>query len=251
MSSNGFFTPKDYQIQSGPIARTYDLSYYGYDLYFKCQQVNPNTLTNIDNSATGTTFGFVNTTNLPMRANQNVLLSNKASMVLAGPTAKTDLNVKFEVTPDMDALVHEVNINVAFGLNIDTYDTGNPVLSAVSLTSSYEDTGEIIPQLTNAFTTGFSALSAAGTQIFIVNATINPYQLVLQKARSLLLNFKTVSNFGTGNTTGHAGLFQDFSYGKQLATPAPIYYYPSDIFFHIHPTTSHVNPQYISGQYTP
>ena len=120
MSSNGFFTPKDYQIQGGPIARTYDLSYYGKDLYFKCQQVNPNTLTNVDNSASATSFKFQNGTNLPMRANQNVLLSNKASMVLAGPTAKTDLDVKFELTPDMDALVHEVNINMAFGLNIDT-----------------------------------------------------------------------------------------------------------------------------------
>lgn len=251
MSNNGFFTPKDYQIESGPIKRVYDLSYYGMDLIFNTQQVNPNTLTNVDNSATATTFKFANATNLPIRANTPVLLSNKASMVLAGPTAKTDLDVKFELTPDMDALVHEVNLNIAFGLNIDTYDTGNPVLSSVSLTSTYEDTGDPIPQLTNAWNTGFSALGAAGTQIFILNVTINPYQLVVQKARSILLEFKTVSNFGTGNTTGHAGMFQDFSYGKQLATAAPLYYYPSNVFFHIHPTTSHVNPQYISGQYTP
>ena len=251
MSSNGFFTPKDYQIESGAIKRVYDLSYYGYDLIFNAQDMQPNTLTNIDNSASATSFKFAQTSSSPIRGNNPSVLSNKASMVLAGPTAKTDLDLKFEITPDMDALVHECNLFLPFGFNIDTYDTGNPVLSSVSVTSFYENDNTPIPQLTNTFNTGFSALSAPGTQIFVVNVTINPYGLVLQKGKSVIVEVKTVSNFGTGNTTGHAGLFQDCSYGKQLSTPAPIYYYPSSMFFHIHPTTSHVNPQYITGQFTP
>lgn len=247
----GGFTPYDYSISKSPISRTYDLSYYGYDLIFNAQDMQPNTLTNIDNSASATTFGFTNTSNSPIRANNPSISSNKASMVLAGPTAKTNLDLKFELTPDMDALVHEVNIFLPFGLNIDTYDTGNPVLSSVSMTSFYEADSTPVPQLTNSFTTGFSALSAPGTQIFVVNETVNPYQLVLQKGKSIIIELKTVANFGTGNTTGHAGLFQDCSYGKQLSTPAPIYYYPASLFFHVHPTTSHVNPMYITGQLTP
>ena len=242
------FTPADFGLSTGQVQRVYDTSYYGYDLIFNLQQMNPTVLTNITNSASATTFTFLETSPVPIRGNNPSVLSNKDSVVLAGPTAKTDLDVKFEVTPDMDALVHEVNLFVPFSLNIDTYDTGNPVLTSVSLTTSYEDTGEVIPQLTNAWPTGYSALSAPGTQIFVVDTTTNPYGLVLQKGRSIILELKTVSNFGTGNTTGHAGLLQDCSYGKQISPAVPIYYYPASAFFHIHPTTSHANPNYVGGQ---
>src|SRR5579872_6062820 len=115
MSSNGFFTPADYQIESGAIKRVYDLSYYGYDLIFNAQDMQPAVLTNIDNSASATSFKFAQTSSSPIRGNNPSVLSNKASMVLAGPTAKTDLDLKFEITPDMDALVHETNLFLPFG----------------------------------------------------------------------------------------------------------------------------------------
>ena len=137
-----------------------------------------------------------------------------------------------------------------FGLNIDTYDTGSPTINFVTITTTYEDTGEVIPKLTNSFTPSFTALSATGTQVFVVNNTLNPF-IVLQKGRSIVIEMQTNCNFGTGNTTGHAGLFQDCSYGKQLSPAQPIYYYPASIFAHVHPTTSHVNPQYITGELTP
>jgi len=249
--ANDGFKPVDYSIDPGAIKRVYDLSYYGYDLIFNAQDMQPTALTNIVNSATATTFKFAQTASSPIRGNNPSVLSNKDSLILAGPAAKTDLDIKFEITPDMDALIHEVNLFLPFALNIDTYDTGNPVLSSVSITSTYESDSTPIPQLTNTFTTGNSALSAAGTQVFVVNVTINPYGLVLQKGKSLIVELKTVSNFGTGNTTGHAGLLQDCSYGKQLSPAQPIYYYPASMFFHVHPTTSHVNPSYITGEITP
>ena len=249
--STGFFTPADYQIEHGLIKRVYDLSYYGYDLIFNTQDMQPNTLTNVVNSATATTFKFAQTASSPIRGNNPCLLSNKDSLVLAGPTAKTDLDVKLEITPDMDALVHEVNLYLPFGLNIDTYDSGSPTINSVTINCFYENDSTPIPQLTNTFTPAFTALSAAGTQVFVVNVTINPYGLVLLKGKSVIMELKTACNFGTGNTTGHAGLFQDCSYGKQISPAAPIYYYPASAFFHVHPTTSHVNPQLITGQYTP
>lgn len=242
------FTPDDFKLSKGEVQRVYDTSYYGYDLIFNLHQMNPVVLTNVVNSAAATTFTFVNTTNMPIRGNNPSLLSNKDSIIVAGPTAKTDLDVIFEVTPDMDALVHEVNLLIPVALNIDTYDSGNPVLNSVSLTTTYENTGEIITQLTNTWTTGLSALSAPGCQIFVVNVTINPYGLTLLKGRSILLEIKTSSSFGTGNTTGHAGLCQDISYGKQISPAAPIYYYPASFFAHIHPPTSHTNPNYVGGE---
>lgn len=250
MSASGFFGPKDYQIAPGPIQRVYNLSYYGYDVIFNAQQMNPATITNIINSATATTFTFAQTASVPIRSNNPSVLSNKDSLVLASPAAKTDLDVKFEITPDMDALIHEVNLFLPFALTIGTYDTGNPVLNSVSMNTYYEASGIPIPQLTNTWTTGLSALSAAGTQVFVVNVTSNPF-IVVQKGQSIVIELKTSSSFGTGNTTGFAGLLQDCSYGKQISPAAPLYYYPASIFMHVHPTTSHVNPQYITGDITP
>lgn len=250
-TGNSFFTVEDYQISRGPIQRVYDLSYYGFDGIFNLHQMNPATITNVTNSATATVYNFLNATNVPIRLNNPCLLSNKDSIVLAGPAAKTNLNVSFEVTPDMDALIHEVNLLIPFGLTIGTYDTGSPTINSCAMTTTYEDTGEVIPKLTNTFTpSGLSALGATGTQVFVVNDTINPF-ITVQKGRSILITLTTSCNFGTGNTTGFAGIFQDLSYGKQISPAAPIYYYPASMFVHIHPTTSHVNPLYITGGITP
>src|SRR5689334_7350564 len=98
MSGNQGFTPIDYSIDPGKIKRVYDLSYYGYDLIFNAQDMQPTVLTNITNSAAATSRKFAQTSSSPIRANNPTLSSNKDSLVLAGPAAKTDLDIKFEVT---------------------------------------------------------------------------------------------------------------------------------------------------------
>lgn len=234
-----------------PIQRVYDMSYYGYDYTFYPLDPNPSLVTTVTNStatrgavaASSNTPSATQTAN-PITANWDLIYSNTDSLALLGPANNTDLNVNFELTPDMTALVHEVNFNMWFAMNVSAYTSGAPNMTAVGFKVTYEDTGEVIGAAT--FPTGFSALGSAIAQIYNMNVTIPKPFIVLQE-RSLLFNFTTTSTT-TGTNTRQLGILQSCTYGKMPTTAIPMLQSPSLVRLHIHPTVAHVNPNLISGQ---
>lgn len=234
-----------------PVKRVYDMSYYGHDYTFYPLDPSPSLVTTITNSTA--TRGAVNTSSntasatqsaQPITAMWDLIFSNTDNIALLGPANNTDLNTSFQLTPDMTALVHEVNFNVWFGMNVSAWTSGAPNLTAVGFTVSYQDTGEVIG--TGNFPTGFSALGATGAQIYNMNITI-PKPFIVTQERTLLFNFTTTS-VTTGTNTRQLGICSAVSYGKQLGTAIPLMVQASCVRLHIHPTVSHVNPNFISGQ---
>lgn len=234
-----------------PIQRVYDLSYYGYDLTIYPLDPNPATVTAITNSTATRAAANDSTTTpagSPISTGWDLILSNTDTIPLLSGAADTDLNVTFQFVPDMTALVHEVNFNVWFGMAVTAFTSGTATLSNVAVKISYQDTGEIVGNgigVANA-NTGLAALASAVGTLFNFNATISKPFIVLQE-RTLLFNFTTTSS-KTGTNTRQVGICSMGSFGKQLATAAPLMYTPSAVRLHIHPTVTHVNPNFVSGQ---
>lgn len=218
------------------------MSYYGYDL--TVYPLNPNAalVTGITNSATtrATSLNF----SQPDAASWDLILSNTDLMAIHGAANNTDLTDTVTVYPDMSALIHTMQFNLAFGMNVSNYVNGNVNFNNVKITIQYHN-GVGAPIFQQTYKTGLSTLTGTGSQLFIIQDVIDtPFQVLYEQPIDIIV---TTNSTSTGTATRQIGMVQCFSFGKQQSPALPLFYTPSAVRLHIHPITSHVNPDLIEG----
>jgi hypothetical protein len=223
----------------------YDLSYYGIDI--PVYVMDPSlTLVSVTNSAT--TFAVATSAPTPID-NNDLVLSNTDLMPLAGGANNTDINTTYVVLPDMTAAIFEAHVSVAFGMNVSAWTSGTVTFVSVQMIVSYNDTGEVLFD-TGTINTGLTGLGATGSQLFLLNSDVNfKPAIIAQSGRAIRINLKTNST-ATLTNTRQMGIYPNFSFNKQLSPAVPIFYTPSRILFHIHPTLDHAQAVFTAAMGT-
>lgn len=243
----------NYALENSYTARTaqgvYDLSYYGHDLRFQLEKPG---LTAQSITYSTATFGRSHDDDFTPNASGSVayrplildparILSNVDQGFILHEGNDTAFNMDYILHADMTAAIHQIRLSMAFGLNVSAYSAGNFAINSVTFTlNTYQNAQQ--PTQGNVGTpvviepeTAFSALTATGTQIFIIQHDLDVPRLLWQD-QPLTLNITVNETTGTG--TRQVGLVPLW---PMFAASGNKMYYESEMQAHIHPLPQHIN----------
>lgn len=175
----------------------------------------------------------------PIDDNDNALVGNNTLGIIF-PANNTAFSQVFTWTPDMNALVYKVSLQIAVGLNVSSYGAGNFNIGRLNVSAVERASNrQLIPILRfNAGTSIFTNLTAAGTHVMIVMADYTtPFKVYSRSPIDITISLTTVN----ATTTWQEGILPVFCWNKLNVLKT---FSQSGVKFHVHATLDHLDPVY-------
>lgn len=194
------------------------------------QSVTPSTSTI---ARTTETFGSVSA--FPVDEHTSAL-SNIDAFGVANKGNNTQYTRINSWRPDMDVVLYKLDVNVAFGLNVSAYTSGNFSLTSVRLKiyTIEANAGQRV-LMDTTWTSGLGNLGATGSQIFIIN---EDDLLDTQVYSGFPVIFEWTVTCGTGVGTRQEGIMPWFVYQASALTKTAT---RSELRIHVHAAVSHAD----------
>lgn len=229
--------------QHAKIKPVYDVSSYGEDLTIQL---------GIDNlslqSITASTAAFFKltetvdidgnaTTVFPVE-DMDIVLSDSNTFGVAHEGNNTAFDRIYVFEPDMTAFVYKASIKAAFALNVSAFTTGSFDMTSVRFQIKQSIDSDITEKIDDfTLEPTLTALTATGTQIFIVVADRHYSNFKAIKGRPITIQISIAETTGTG--TRQVGIMPCFPF-QAAAILKPVT--TSVISLHVHPTLDHAFP---------
>ena len=226
------------------IKPVYDVSNYGEDLSFQFG-IDNLALQSFTMSAAATAMfkstatvnlSGTSTTVFPVE-DMDLVLSDIDTFGILNEGDDTAFNRIYVFEPDMTAMIYKASVKMAFALNVSAYTSGSFDLASVSF---------IISQVVNGVTekidefvvpATLTALTASGTQVFIIVA--DRHYTTFKAVKGQPITVQIIVNETTGTGTRQIGIMPCFPFQKD-AILKPIT--SSVMSLHIHATLDHAFP---------
>ena len=149
----------------------------------------------------------------PLLHSTDTILSNLDTAMMGHEGDKTAFNQSYIIRPDFYSVIEQLQLNVAFALNVSAWVDGTAALEYVQLqVSSYQSNAEPFqPPMTFIYrpVTAFTVLTANGTHLFIVRDVVNlPFKTM--PGGAIILNFVVGTSGTSVNDTYQIGLVDSF-----------------------------------------
>lgn len=224
----------------------YDNSTFGQDVFIPINLQTDATTTFIETSITGdaaaTVYIHYPDSNAagkvtPIDDNDEVFMAAN-TFLMVGPANKTAFTRTFSWTPDMNAMVYKVSLQLAVAINASAWTSGTVSLGSVQVSAIERNTlRQLVPTLTFPdITTG---LGATGTNICIIQADFT--QKFPVYSTSPIDITITINSSATGTNTWQSGILPLFPWNKTNVMKT---WSASGIKFHVHATLDHGDPIY-------
>ena len=225
------------------IKPVYDVSNYGEDLTLQFG-IDNLTLTSITASSASffkstesVNIDGTATTTFPVE-DMDIILSDVNTFGVAHEGNNTAFDRIYTFEPDMTAMIYKASIKMAFALNVSAYTTGSFDLTSVKFTikqSLDSQTTQLIDNFVLDAT--LTALTATGTQIFVIVADRHYTNFEAIKGRPITIQITVNETTGTG--TRQIGIMPCFPF-QAAAIIKPVT--SSVLSLHVHPTLDHAFP---------
>ena len=176
------------------------------------------------------------TTYTPAIPGTDPVLSNLDTGLILHEGDKTDFDQQYLIKPPINAVVDQIAISAAFAANVSTYVDGALKLTHVkvnvnSYASASAPLGAGIDRLELNPATAFTALSAAGTHLFIVRHIID-IPIDVRTGGALIIQFQIGKSGQSTNDTYQLGIVDTYKIYKSTASQRM---FGSELLVHLSP----------------
>lgn len=164
-----------------------------------------NTNSFVDSSRTTRTYNL-NDSDIP------IIASSGDTLDLDNEGDNTAFNENFALHPRRGFRLNQIFLNFAIGFNVSAYTDGSPSLTSLTYQVFHWTAGAQIPLhgSVRSFTTGFTALSATGTQVYVVRDFMPLSGVMISENDQLAVNITTAGTAGGGTNTRQEGIVPIF-----------------------------------------
>jgi len=230
--------------QHAKIKPVYDVSNYGSDLSIQfgidnltLQSITASTAAFFKNTDTVNLDGAA-TTVFPVE-DMDIILSDVNTFAIAHEGDDTAFNRIYSFEPDMTAYIYKASIKMAFGLNVSAFTNGSRDITGVRFVINQILDSERTEKIDDfTVTATLAALTATGTQIFIIVADRHYTNFKAVKGRPITIQI-IVEESGSGTNTRQVGILPCFPF-QAAAILKPVT--TSVLSVHVHPTLDHAFP---------
>ena len=226
------------------IKPVYDVSNYGTDLTV---ELGIDNLTSQSITASTAAF-FKNTDSINLSGSattvypvedMDLVLSDVDVFGVIHEGNNTTFDRIYAFEPDMTAMVYKISMKAAFALNVSAFTNGSSDIDSVRVIIKQQVNSELTENLDDfVIPATLTALTATGTQIFIILADRHYSNFKVQKGRPVTIQI-VVNENQSGTNTRQVGLMPCFPF-QAAAILKPVT--TSSITMHIHATLDHAFP---------
>ena len=230
----------------------YDAANKGYDLVLPLADPSLTGVQTFTMSAAATVYrtrtrtfkpdGINNTQYVNLPYEQNTVLTNLDTGVIAHEANNTAFNQDYVIPMPVTSMVSNIQVSAAFILNVSNWVDGSPILNYVEMTlAAYHSPGSPIfqPQVQRfSPDSAFTALAANGAHLFIVRGNIPwNFKAVSGGGAAVTLNIAINVTGTSANDTYQIGIVDMYPVHKSSATKQ---LFQSQLVVHAYPLPDHV-----------
>ena len=214
------------------IKPTYDVGSYGHDVKVPLSLLSGSTVTLVP--STSTFKQVLEDGNVPIDE-VPIFVSDSDEMEMVSAGADTDFDKTWVWIPDMAANLFKFTANLAVGMTVTSYTSGNFAIESVQIVvkqvkGDYSET--LVDRLIDP---GMSNMTSATSQVAIINLDTQTAKKVFDKSITIQIKVNTTS----GSGTYQCGIIPLYCY---FAAHTPKIWTTSAIVMHLHGALDHAFP---------